>query len=200
MYGCDSWTIKKAGRWRSDAFELFCWRSLLRVPWITRRSNQPIPKEISLKYSLEGLMLKLQLQYFGHLMQRTHWKRPWYLKRLKAGGEGDDRGWDGWVASPTQWTWVWASLGVGEGQGSLACYSPWGHKESDMTEWLNWTDATRLRKYLFLRLYICKRLQISFKYQVYKGTIIQRCIFIWKVLKMEKCSVQSSKYHWLKSI
>ena len=111
MYGCDSWTIKKAGHWRSDAFELFCWRSLLRVPWVTRRSNQPIPKEISLEYSLEGLMLKLQLQYFGHLMQRIHWKRPWYLKRLKAGGEGDDREWDGWVASPTHWTWVWGSFG-----------------------------------------------------------------------------------------
>ena len=75
MYGCESWTIKKAERLRIDAFELWCWRRLLRVPWIARRSNQSILKEISPEYSLEGLMLKLQ--HFGHLMQRsTHWKRP----------------------------------------------------------------------------------------------------------------------------
>ena len=71
MYGCESWTIKKAERQRIDAFELWCWRRLLRVPWTTRRSNQSIPKEISPEYSLEGQMLKLKLQYFGHLMERT---------------------------------------------------------------------------------------------------------------------------------
>ena len=71
MYGCESWTIKKAEHWRIDAFELWCWRRLLRVPWTARRANQSILKEISLEYSLEGLMLKLQLQYFGHLMRRT---------------------------------------------------------------------------------------------------------------------------------
>ena len=77
MYGCESWTIKKAERGRIDVFELWCWRRLLRVPWIARRSNQSILKEISPEYSLEGLMLKLKLQYFGHLMQElTHWKRP----------------------------------------------------------------------------------------------------------------------------
>ena len=71
MYGCESWTIKKAECWRIDAFELWCWRRLLKVPWIGRRSNQSIWKEISPKYSLEGLMLRLKLQYFGHLMQRV---------------------------------------------------------------------------------------------------------------------------------
>ena len=71
MYGCESWTVKKAECWRIDAFELWCWRRLLRVPWTTRKSNQSILKEISPEYSLEGLMLKLNLQYFGHLMQRT---------------------------------------------------------------------------------------------------------------------------------
>ena len=71
MYGCESWTIKKAERWRIDAFELWCWRRLLRVPWTLRRSNQSILKEISPEYSLEGRMLKLKLQYFGHLIQRT---------------------------------------------------------------------------------------------------------------------------------
>ena len=108
MYGCESWTIKKAECQRIDAFELWCWRRLLRVPWTARRSNQSMVKEISPEYSLEGLMLKLQ--YFGHLMQRTDsLKRHWCWERLKAGGEGDDRGWDGWMASLTLWIWVWAS-------------------------------------------------------------------------------------------
>ena len=86
------------------AFELWCGRRLLRVPWTARRSNQSILQEISPEYLLEGLMLKLKLQYFGHLMQRTHWKRPGCWGRLKAGREGDDRGCDGWMASLTRWT------------------------------------------------------------------------------------------------
>ena len=96
MYGCESWTIKKAERRRIDAFELWCWRKLLRVPWTARRSIQSIIKEISPWCSLEGLMFKLKLQYFGHLMRRADsLKRPWCWERLKAGEEGDDRGWDG---------------------------------------------------------------------------------------------------------
>ena len=92
MYECESWIIKKAEHQRTDAFELWCWRKLLRVPWAARRSNQSILKEISPEYSLEGLMLKLKLQYFGHLIEElTHWKKPCYWERLKA-GEGDDRG------------------------------------------------------------------------------------------------------------
>ena len=134
MYGCESWIIKKAEHQRIDAFELWYWRKLLRVRWTTGRSNQSILKEIGPEYSLEGLMLKLKLQYFGHLLQELiHWKRPWCWERLKAGGEGDDRERAGWMASPTQWTWVWASSGVGDGQGSLECCSPWGRKESDTT-------------------------------------------------------------------
>ena len=81
-------------------------RRLLRVPWTARRSNQSILKSISPGCSLEGLMLKLKLQYFGHL---THLKRPWCWERLRVGGAGDDRGWDGWMASLTQWTWVWVN-------------------------------------------------------------------------------------------
>ena len=97
MYGCESWTVKKPERQRIDTFELWCWRRLLRVPWIARKTNQSILKEISPEYSLERLMLKLKLQYFSHLMEElTHWKRPWCWERLKVGGEGDDRGWDGW--------------------------------------------------------------------------------------------------------
>ena len=88
MYGCKSWTVKKAECWRIDAFELWCWRRLLRVPWTARRSNLSILKEISPEYLLEGLMLKLKLLYFGHL---THLKRPWRWEKLKARGEGDDR-------------------------------------------------------------------------------------------------------------
>ena len=111
MYGCESWSIKKAECWRTDAFELWCWRRLLRVPWTASRLNQSILK-ISPGCSLEGMMLKMKLQYFGHLTQRTDsLEKTWCRERLKAGGEGDDKGWDGWMASPTQQTWVWASSG-----------------------------------------------------------------------------------------
>ena len=93
MYGSESWTIKKAEHQRIDVFELWCWRRLLRVPWTARRSNQSILKEISPGCSLEGLMLKLKLQYFGHLMQRADsFEKILMLGRLKVGGEGDDRG------------------------------------------------------------------------------------------------------------
>ena len=96
MYGCESWIITKAECQRTDAFELWCWRRLLKVPWSTRRSNQWILEEINPEYSLEGLMLKLKLQYFATWCEEmTHWKRPWCWERLKAGGEGDDREWDG---------------------------------------------------------------------------------------------------------
>ena len=96
MYGCESWTIKKAECRRIDAFELWCWRRLLRVPWTARRSNQSILKEINPEYSLEGWTLKLKLQYFGYLMWRTvSLEKTLTRERLKTGGEGDDRGWDG---------------------------------------------------------------------------------------------------------
>ena len=94
MYGCESWTIKKAEHQRIDAFELWCWRRLLRVPWTARRSNQSILKEISPEYSLEGVMLKLKLQYFGHLMWRTD-----SFKKTLMLGEGDSRRWDGCFVS-----------------------------------------------------------------------------------------------------
>ena len=135
LYGYESWTVKKAEHWRIDAFELWCWRRCLRVPWTARRSNQSILKEISPEYSLEGLMLKLRLQYFVHLMQR-----PWCWERLKVGGEGDDREWDGWMASATQWTWVWVNSGSWWWTAGLACCSPLARKESDRTERLNWTE------------------------------------------------------------
>ena len=112
MYGYESWTIKKAEHWRIDAFELWCCIRPVRIPWTARRSNQSILKEIKLEYSLEGLMLKLKLQYFGYLMWRTDsLEKTLMLGRLKAGGERDDRGWEGWMASLTWWTWVWVSSG-----------------------------------------------------------------------------------------
>ena len=103
---------KKADCQRIVAFELWCWRRLLRVPWTARRSNQSILKEISPEYSLEGLMLKLKLHTLATWCEElTHWQRPWCWERLNTGGEGDDRGWDGWMASLAWWTWVWASSG-----------------------------------------------------------------------------------------
>ena len=148
MYKGGSWTIKKAEHPKIDAFELWCWRRLLRVPWTARRSNQSILKEISPEYSLEGLMLKLKLQYFDHLIWRTDsFKRPWCWERLRAGEKGDNRGWDGWMASPTQWAWVWVNSGscwwtrrpgVQQSMGLQRV----GHKlESSWNpEWLNWTE------------------------------------------------------------
>ena len=110
MYGCESWTIKKTEHRRTDAFELWCWRRLLRVPWTARRSNQSILKEISPEYSLEALMLQLKLQYFGHLMWRADsFEKTLMLGKTEGRREGDKRGWDGWIASLTQWTWVWVN-------------------------------------------------------------------------------------------
>ena len=141
MYGCESSTIKKAEHRRIDAFELWCGRRLLRVPWTARRSNQSILKKISPGCSLEGLMLKLKLQYFGHLMRRAASSE----KTLMLGNWGqEEKGttedemvrWhhrlDG---HGFRWT-----LGVGDRQGGLACCGSWGCKESYMTEWLNWTE------------------------------------------------------------
>ena len=112
MYGYESWTLKNAEHWRIDAFELWCWRRLSRVPWTARRSNQSILKEISPEYSLEGLMLKPKLQSSGHLMRRTDsFEKTLMLGKIEAGGKADDRGWDGWMVSPTQWRWVYVNSG-----------------------------------------------------------------------------------------
>ena len=112
MYGCENWTIKKAECQRIDAFELWCWRRLLRVPWTARRSNQSILKGISPGCSMGGLMLKLKLQYFGQLMQRADsFEKILMLGKIEGRRKRDDTGWDGWMASPTQWTWVWVNSG-----------------------------------------------------------------------------------------
>ena len=140
MYGYKSWTIKKAECRRIDGFELWCWRRLLRVPWTARRSNQCTLKEISPEYLLEGLMLRLKLQYFGHLKNWLIWKDPdagrYWGQEEKGTTKDEMAGWHHWLnAHEFGWT-----LGVGDGQGGLACYDSWGHIELDMTERLNWTD------------------------------------------------------------
>ena len=145
MYGFESWTIKKIEHWRTDAFELWCWRRFSRCPWSAKRSNQSILKEISLEYSLEGLMLKLKLQFFGHQMRRTDsLEKTLMLGKMKGRRR---RGWqrmrwlDGITDSRLEFE---QAPGVGDGQGSLACCSLRGHKESDMTERLNWTEMRSL--------------------------------------------------------
>ena len=152
MYGCESWTVKKAEHRRTDAFELWCWRRLLRVLWTARRSNQSILKEINPGISLEGMMLKLKLQYCGHLMGRVDSLE----KTLMLGGIGSRRrmgmtedemaGWHHWVnGRESEWT-----LGVGDGQEDLACCDSWGRKESDTTEWLNWTELNWIQARLLM--------------------------------------------------
>ena len=112
MYVCEKRIMKKAECQRIDAFELWCWRRCLKVPWTARRSNQSIQKEISPEYSFEGMMLKLNSNTLATSCEEPiHWKRLWCWERLRAGGEGDDRGWDGWMVSVTQWTWVWVNSG-----------------------------------------------------------------------------------------
>ena len=143
MYGCESWTIKKAEHWRIDVFELWCWRRLLRVPWTARRSNQSILKEISPEYSLEGQTLKLKLQYFGDLMGRTDSfeKTLMLVFQLEAGGEGDYRGWDGWMPLLTHWARVWVNSRSCWWTGKPDLLQSMGSPRVGVTE-LNW----RLRK------------------------------------------------------
>ena len=107
MYGCDSLTIKKAEPQSIDAFALWCWRRLLRVPWTARRSNQSILKEISPECWKDWCWNSNILATWCE--ELTHWERAWSWERLKVGGEGDGRGWDSWMASPTEWTWVWVN-------------------------------------------------------------------------------------------
>ena len=112
MYGYESWTIKKSEHWRIDAFKLWCWRRLLRIPWNARRSNQSILKEINPGYHWKEWCWSWSSNTLATWCKRlTHWKRSWCWERSKVGGEGDDRWWDVSMALPTQWIWVWASSG-----------------------------------------------------------------------------------------
>ena len=145
MFGCESWTTKKAEHWRSDAFELRCWSRLLRVPWTATRLNQSILKEISPECSLEGLMLKLKLQYFGHLMWRTDSFEKTLMLETIEGRRSRGRQRMRWLDGTTDsmemslsklvnWWWT----------GRPGMLSPCGCKELDRTEWLNWTEGDNL--------------------------------------------------------
>ena len=135
MYGCESWTTKKAKHWRLDAFELWCWRTLFRVSWTAGKSNQSILKEINTDYSLEVLMLKLKLQYFGHLMQRANSLEKtlmlWKIEGRRRRGQQKMRWLDSITCSMDKFEQTWGDSG---GLRSLVDSSPWGHKDSDMTE------------------------------------------------------------------
>ena len=154
MYGCESWTIKKAERWRIDVFELWCWRRLLRVLWTARRSNQSILKEISPGYSLEGLILKLKLQYFGHLMRRADsFENTLMLGKIEGRRR---RGWqrirrlDGIIDSKDM---SLDKLRIGDGEGALECCGSWGRKESGTTERLNWLNTLFTKQIYNIMLY-----------------------------------------------
>ena len=137
MYGCESWTIKKAECWGIYAFELWCWRRLLRVPWAARRSIQSILKKISPEYSLQGLMLKLKLRYFDYLMQRTDsLKKTLILGKIEGMTEDEIVGLHHWFNGHE----FEQALGVGDGPRSLECCSPWSCKGLDTTEQPNWTE------------------------------------------------------------
>ena len=137
MYECEIWTIKKAEHWRNDAFELWCWQKLLRVPWTTGSSNQPVLKEINPEYSLEGLMLKLNLQHFDHLIWRANsLEKTMMLGKIKGRRRKGNRGWNGWHHWLKGLEFEQATE-HNERQGSLACCSLWGRKDSNTTEQLN---------------------------------------------------------------
>ena len=171
MYDCESWIIKKAECQRIDAFELQCWRRLLRVPWTERGSNQSILKEISPEYSLEGLMLKLKLHYFGHLMRRTDLLekipsgKDW-MQEEKVMTEDEMVGWHHWLDGHE----LEQAPGVGDGQGNLVCCNPWDHKESDTTEQLNWTDGSSISSFL-RNLHTVLLYQFAFPPTVLEGSL-----------------------------
>ena len=195
-------TIKKGEGQRNDAFELWCWRRLLRVLWRARRSNQCILKEVSPEYSLKDWSSSSSNTLTTWWNELTHWKRPWCWERLKAGGEGDDRGWDGWMASPTQWMWVWVNSGswwwtgrpgvllflglqrVGHDWGTedgLSCTLPFWPLGSTA----GFSEACSFRYFLFcfccflVCFWICNTslVQHSSCRKVY--TIISHCVFFW---------------------
>ena len=183
MYGCESWTVKKAERRRIDAFELWCWRRLSRVPWTARRSNQSFLKEISPRISLERMMLKLKLQYFGHLMRRvdslevdSDAERDWGQEE-KGTTEDEMAGWHHWLDRRESER----TPGVGFGQGSLACCNSWDCKESDTTEWLNWTELNPLLS-LFILIISCLRFGCENTFNLTSIFMSCRLFMIWGAL------------------
>ena len=195
MYACESWTVKKA------AFELWCWRRLLRVPWTARRSNQSILKEISPGISLERMMLKLKLQYFGHLMRRVD-----SLEKTNAGMDGgqEEKGMTedemaGWHHQLNGHEFEWTP-GVGDGQWGLVCCSSWGCKESDMTERLNWTewmniDILNKVQILFIFLFVCFSIFFLFHVSFRIPHMFGHNVFLGS-----SCLWQFLRFQWLLTI
>ena len=145
MYGCESRTIKKAEHRRIDAFELWCWRRLLRVPLTARRSNQSILKS-ALNIHWKDWCWSWSYNTLATWCEElTHLKRPWCWERLKVGEKGDDRGWDGWMASPTQWTWVWVSSGNWWWTGKPGVLQSMGSQRTGQDEWLNWPKQNKIK-------------------------------------------------------
>ena len=143
VYGCESWTIRKAESQRMDAFELWCWRRLPRVSWTARRSTQSILKEINSEYYRKDWCWSWNFNTLATWCKElTNLKRPWCWEILNAGREGDNRGWDGWMASLTQWTWVWVSSGSWRWTRKPCMLQPMDRKEPDTTEWLNWNKLS----------------------------------------------------------
>ena len=143
MYGCENCTIKKAECQRIDAFKLWCWRRLLRVPWTVRRSNQSILKEVVLNIHWKDWCWSWHSNILvTWCKDPTHWKRPWCWERLNAGGEEDDRGWDGCMAPPTQWTWVWVNSGSWQWTGRPGMMQSMGSQRirHDWATEMNWSE------------------------------------------------------------
>ena len=192
MYGCESWTVKKAEHPRIDAFELWSWRRLLRVPWTARRSSQSILREISPGCSLEGLMLKRNSSTLAtSCKELTDWKRPWCWEGLGAGEEGDDRGWDGWMASPTQGTWVWVNSGSSwrTGRPGILWFMGLQSVGHDWVTELNWTTK-EFTNYVwwyndFLYVCICKAWRLLSSWILYGQSCLTQKVSwckLWKAL------------------
>ena len=191
MYGCESWTVKKAEHQRIDAFELWCWRILLRVPWTARRSNQSILKEISPGCSLEGLTLKLKSTTLGTSCEElTHWKRLWRWEGLGAGGKGDDRGWDGRMASVTRWMWVWVNSGSWwwtRRPGVLRFMGLQGVGHDWATE-LDWTELKCGERWVIGQIPDAKLIWLGpgrsvFKIQIFSGEL-SHFIMLWSTVEV----------------
>ena len=174
MYGCESWTIKKAEHRRIDAFKLWCWRRLLRVPWNARRSSQSILRKSSVNIHWKDWCWSWNSNTLATSCEElTHWKRPWCWERLKVGGEGDDRGWDGWMASLTWWTWVWVNSGSWWWTGR-----PGGHRVGH--DWV--TELTELNSYQLKVLphFIWRNLFFHFIWLYYLILLLLSCLHQWK--------------------
>ena len=198
MHGCKSWTVKKAEHQRIDAFELWCWRKLLRVPWTARRSNKSILKEISPGISGKEWCWSWNSRTLATSCEElTHWKRLWCWEGLGAGGKGDGRGWDGWMASLTRWTWVWVNSGSWWWTGSAGVLRFMGSQivgHHWATE-LNWTEGTnccplqwstihpykrRIKLFMFGHESTSQLLQVGENSTARQCVCLHMHIFFWK--------------------